>query len=67
MTQNETLLAHLRKGASITPLKARHVFGIERLASRIHDLQRMGHRIKRDTRRDEAGGRYMEYRLEVRA
>lgn len=64
MSQNEAVLNHLRQHGALSPLKARHVYGIERLTSRIHDLKRMGHRIKVSIRRDPLGGRYAEYTLE---
>jgi hypothetical protein len=63
MTQNERLLAHLQQYGTISPLKARHVYRIERLASRMHDLRRMGHPIAVTQRRDPTGARYAEYSL----
>lgn len=63
MTQTQTVLNYLKQGKSISPLRAMGVFKITRLASRIHDLQREGHKITRTMRRDEAGSRYTEYKL----
>lgn len=63
MTQTEKLLSHLQKHGPISPLKARHVYKIERLASRMHDLRRMGHDIVVEQRRDPTGSRYAEYSL----
>jgi hypothetical protein len=44
-TQNEKILAHLKKYGSITPLEAMAEFGCMRLASRISDLKRQGYPI----------------------
>lgn len=46
MTQNEKILEYLKTGKIITPYVAFAEFNIMRLASRIHDLKRMGHNIK---------------------
>jgi hypothetical protein len=43
-TQNEKILAHLKKYGSITPLEAME-YGCMRLASRISDLKRRGYPI----------------------
>ena len=45
MKQNETVLAHLRKFKSITPLEAYNDLHIYRLGARIFDLRDMGHDI----------------------
>ena len=44
-TQCERILRHLRDFGSITSLEAIGEYGILRLASRINDLRRQGHRI----------------------
>ena len=43
MTQNESILNHLRDGNSITPLEALNLFGCLSLAQRIHNLKRDGY------------------------
>lgn len=48
MTQKQAILAHLRTGASITPLEALEKYGCFRLASVIHELRRDGHQIETD-------------------
>lgn len=48
MTQNETILEHLKEGHAITPRDALEKFGIMRLAARISDLRAAGHPIKTD-------------------
>lgn len=68
-TQNERILAHLREFGSITPLEAMKEYGIMRLASRIYDLKKAGHNIKREfaTSNNRFGEieRYAKYRLEA--
>lgn len=44
MSQNDLILSHLRK-APITPLEAMQNYGCLRLAARILDLKRAGHKI----------------------
>lgn len=63
MCQKQTILKHLRDMGTISPLEARHVYGIERLASRIDELRQEGYRITTSMKRDPMGKRYAEYRL----
>ena len=44
MTQNETILRHLKRFKTITTLQAIQM-GITRLSGRIYDLKGMGHKI----------------------
>ena len=46
MTQTEQILAHLKRGKSLTPIDALNEFGCFRLASRILDLRSMGYDIR---------------------
>ena len=46
MTQCDTILRHLEEYGFITSITAITDYGILRLASRITDLKRKGHRIK---------------------
>lgn len=46
MTQTEQVLKCLKSGRSLTPGAALDRFGIFRLAARIHELKRAGHRIE---------------------
>lgn len=64
MCQQETILKHLNKLGTISPLEARHVYGIERLASRIDELRKRGFLISTNMKRDPMGKRYAEYRLD---
>lgn len=61
MSQRDTIVTHLQKHGSISPLEARHVYGIERLASRIDELRQNGHSIETRQKRDPRGKRYAEY------
>lgn len=63
MTQVQSLLHHLVTVGSITPLEADEVHGIKRLASRIHDLKKIGLRVQRKMKKDIRGHKYAEYRL----
>jgi hypothetical protein len=47
--QTEKILSHLMKGKGITPIDALNRFGCFRLAARIADLRRAGHRIFTDS------------------
>src|SRR5579883_1456594 len=52
MTQKEQVLKHLEDYGSISPLEARHVYGIERLASRVDELRQEGHPIQTVMKKD---------------
>lgn len=67
MTQRTTVIAHLKKFGSISALEARHVYKIERLASRIDELRQSGYAISTTRKRDASGTTYAEYRLVVAA
>lgn len=45
-TQNDMLLAYMKKGKSITSLGAYDMFGITRLSARVFDLRSSGINIK---------------------
>jgi hypothetical protein len=63
MNQREVILKHLRDYGSISPLEARHVYGIERLASRIEELKRDDVPVVTHMKKDAKGKRYAEYRF----
>lgn len=48
MTQNERVLDYMQRFGSITQLEALSDLGIMRLASRIGDLKKEGHSIKKE-------------------
>ena len=45
-SQNKMILAHMKRGAAITPGDALREFGCFRLAARIHELRGAGHIIQ---------------------
>ena len=45
-TQEQRVLAHLKTGRRLTQFEALQELGILRLASRINDLKRAGHKIQ---------------------
>jgi hypothetical protein len=60
--QTEKILQWLKLGHSITPIDALKMFGCFRLGARIHDLKRMGHKIKSELiERD--GKHFAEYSI----
>lgn len=67
MTQKDRLLKHLLSGRSITPLEALGLYGIFRLAARVHDLKAQGHKIRTEIRYDPAGKPYARYKLVSRS
>ena len=62
MKQTETILRHLQEGP-ITGLEALDTYGIFRLASRISDLRKSGHKIKTEMIKRN-GKTYAMYTLE---
>lgn len=68
MSQNDTILNHLRTSGSITPLEAINRYGITRLGARVYDLKQRGYIITRtmEFTRNRNGDptRYARYYLE---
>ena len=60
-SQCENLIRYLDNYPYITQLIARQVLGIERLASRVHDLKNDGYDIMATRHRDMSGKRYTRY------
>lgn len=62
MSQRTDILAHLKRGRTITHLEAEQRFGCLRLAARIDELRRAGYAI--ETRQVAQGGkRFARYSL----
>ena len=62
MTQAEEILQYMRRHGSITRLQSVYELGIVNTPGRIKDLEYMGHKIHRETRRGEAkNGRKFRY------
>lgn len=68
MTQNEKVLDYMERFGSITQIEALSDLGIMRLASRINDLKKKGHKINKKMvkRMNRFGERiqFAEYSLE---
>lgn len=62
-TQKELVLSYLQKNGSITVLKARHLFRVERLAEVIRRLKADGHNIVNQLMTDETSRQYSNYVL----
>ena len=62
MTQNETILAMLKRGPVTLP-EARAVANCERLAARINDLRRAGHSIDTERYKTASGKTVARYHL----
>jgi len=61
MTQESEIFDHLKRNGTITPLQALNHYGCLRLAARISDLRRKGHRIETDMI-ERGGKRFAMYR-----
>lgn len=57
------IMAHFRKGLSLTPDQSQKLFGKRRLAARILDLRDLGHRIETIMEPNGNGGRHARYVL----
>lgn len=57
------ILEHLQKGKSITPIEASAQWRCRSLSRRICDIEKLGYKIKRDTREDSTGQVYTRYSL----
>ena len=58
-----TILLHIEKRGSISPLEALITYGCQRLAARIHELRAAGVQINTTMKRDETGHAYARYTL----
>lgn len=62
-TQQDEILAHLRRRKTVTPVEALVVYGVYRLSDVIFRLRHRGYRIATTMKRDDKGRRYAEYHL----
>jgi hypothetical protein len=62
-SQCDRLVKYLLAGNSITPLVARQLFGVERLAARILEIKKAGHKVTSTIKTDVNGKVYAEYAL----
>jgi hypothetical protein len=61
--QARTVLAHLGRRQSITPVEAMATYSISRLASCINEIRKVGYSVKMDLREDERGHKYGRYSM----
>lgn len=61
-TQNKLIANHLLRVKTITPIEALDLYGCFRLAARIYDLRKKGHRILME-RVEENGKSFARYIL----
>ncbi len=64
--QAKTILRHLERGKSITPMESLIVYGIYRLSDCIYKIRTAGHDVRTVGRQDLRGKKYGEYRLNTR-
>ncbi|MFB2563631.1 helix-turn-helix domain-containing protein [Rhizobium sp. IMFF44] len=62
-SQCDRIVKYLLTGSSITPIKARALFGAERLAARMLEIRQAGHKVKSVIKTDLNGKVYAEYSL----
>lgn len=61
--QTRTILAHLQRSGTISPMEAFAVYGNMRLAAAIHDIRRAGYEVSTDIRKDAAKHTYARYSM----
>jgi hypothetical protein len=63
-SQRQTVLTHLRRRSSISPMEALVSYGIYRLADVIYRLRELGYGIVTEMKTDEAGHKYAKYSID---
>jgi len=63
MTQQEQILGHMQTRGEIDPMVALNEYGCFRLAARIADLKKLGHKIDTQMQGSRLGKRYATYSL----
>lgn len=61
--QAKTVLRHLKKRPSISPMEALNVYAIPRLAACIYEIRQAGYKVHSTFKRDEQGHKYTRYTL----
>lgn len=62
-SQNDRIVRYLARGKTLTPLSAQRLFDCLRLGGRIHELRRLGFRIRTETLELSNGKRVARYSL----
>lgn len=65
--QAKTILRHLKRRPSISPMEALNVYSIVRLAPCIYEIRKAGYKVLSTFKRDEQGHKYTRYSLAVAA
>lgn len=63
-SQRMQILDYLQEGNAITAIDALNIFGAFRLATRIHELRQLGHKIKTELVTVPSGATIARYTLE---
>lgn len=63
MTQSAAILAHLKRGRTLTPLSALRLYDTLRLSGRILELRRRGHAISTTMVRLRSGKMIAQYQM----
>ena len=63
-SQNKQILKHLQAGHRLTPIDALNLFGCFRLAARVYDLRKLGHKINKEIMELEGDVKVAEYYLD---
>jgi|TARA_R110000803_G_scaffold168828_1_gene231875 hypothetical protein len=61
MTQLQMIKQHFDTGHSLSGYEAANLYRIASLPRRINDLEAQGMKIKRETKKDTTGRRYVRY------
>lgn len=61
--QGRKILAHLKRGQTISPLEAQAVYGVYSLAGRIFEIRGAGYKVNTKLKEDASGHRYARYNL----
>ena len=61
MTQKAKVLAHLKRGQSITPIEALNLYGVFRLSDVVWKLKNEGHLIITTSVKNQNGNDYAKY------
>jgi hypothetical protein len=61
--QAKTVLRHLNKRGTVSPMEALVTYGISRLAACIYELRKAGYVVDTQIKQDEQGHRYSNYTL----
>lgn len=64
-SQQQTVLHHLLKHGSISPMEAFKLYGCTRLGGHVFFLRRKGWKIRTERKQADSGGMYAVYHLDI--